>query len=364
MQLQCAGNRREDLNQGDRNIFIAPHWVVGAMSTAKWGGVKLRDVLKECGLDVDALALGEAMPPNGVKHVQLEGYDQDETGYTYGGSFPIEKAFDGLGDVILAYEMNGEPLPRDHGFPVRMIIPGHVGARQVKWLHKIRLSDKPSSKSYQCKSYRGFAPNITFESDLADWPPPRLDQAPIIHEQPVTSIVCHPPQNAILGAKGATDISLKGVAWSGGGRKIERVDVSVDGGNTWKAADLYKPIEQRYNRHWAWTQFHVTVVLPKEIKEKLEKGEVAELDITSKALDSAFNVQPETMAPYWNARGIAINHWYHVKVQLDPNKAKGTVTRQSPEEGFPNTPSGGTFDKTWGMGGWKVDPQHTGSEAS
>lgn len=92
------------------------------MSTAKWGGAKLRDVLRDCGLDVDAIALGEKMPPNGIKHLQLEGYDQDETGYTYGGSFPIEKAVDGLGEVILAYEMNGETLPRDHGYPVRYVL--------------------------------------------------------------------------------------------------------------------------------------------------------------------------------------------------------------------------------------------------
>jgi len=68
----------------------------------------LRDVLRECGLDVDAIALGEKMPPKGVKHLQLEGYDQDETGYTYGGSFPIEKAVDGLGEVILGTWLDSE----------------------------------------------------------------------------------------------------------------------------------------------------------------------------------------------------------------------------------------------------------------
>ena len=115
--LQCAGNRREDLHDKDHKIFISPHWVIGAMSTAKWGGARLRDVLKDCGLDVDAIAMGEVLPPHSVKHIQAEGYDHDETGYTYGGSFPIEKAVDGLGDVILAYEMNGEELPRDHGYP-------------------------------------------------------------------------------------------------------------------------------------------------------------------------------------------------------------------------------------------------------
>lgn len=254
--------------------------------------------------------------------------------------------------------MNGEDLPRDHGYPVRLIIPGHVGARQVKWLHKIKLSNTPSTKSYQCKSYLGFAPDITFEKDLAHWPPARLDQAPIIHEQPVTSFVCNPPQNAIIGMKGTTDFSFKGVAWSGGGRAIERVDVSIDGGKSWTASELYKPIEQKYNHAWAWTQFSKTIQLPEDVKEKLKRGEKAELDITSKALDSAFNVQPSHMAPYWNARGIAINHWYHVKVTLDPNLRKGEIIRCEIEDGFPNTPSGGHFDRKWAMGGWTLDPKH------
>mmetsp|Transcript_14143 Transcript_14143/g.27102 ORF Transcript_14143/g.27102 Transcript_14143/m.27102 type:complete len:656 (-) Transcript_14143:81-2048(-) len=355
--LQCAGNRREDLHDKDHKIFISPHWVIGAMSTAKWGGARLRDVLKDSGLDVDAIALGEVLPP--CKHIQAEGYDHDETGYTYGGSFPIEKAVDGLGDVILAYEMNGEELPRDHGYPVRLLIPGHVGARQVKWIHKLRLANTPSSKSYQCKSYLGFAPDITFEKDLAEWPPARLDQGPIIHEQPVTSFVCNPPQNSIIGAKNASDITLKGVAWSGGGRKIERVDVSLDGGKTFTAAELFKPIDQRYNHHWAWTQFYMTLALPEAVKEKLKRGEKVEMDVTSKALDSAFNVQPSVMAPYWNPRGIAINHWYHVKVTLDPSMEKGKIIHGDPDhEGFPNTPTGGHFDRQWGFSGFKLDPEH------
>jgi len=335
--LQCAGNRREDMHDNDHKIFIAPHWVVGAMSTAKWGGVKMRDVLEHCGLDVDGMALGKENPSD-IKHVQFEGYDTDETGLCYGGSIPIDKAVDGLGEAIFAFEMNGQPLPRDHGYPVRAIAPGHAGARQCKWLHKVILSDKESQKSWQQKSYRGFAPDITFEGDLADWPPPRLDQAPIVQEMPVQSLVCNPPQNSLLGMKGATDITVKGVAWSGGGRKIERVDVSIDGGKTWTAAELYKPIEQRRNRHWAWTQFNKTLPLPEEVRKRLERGEQVSLDITSKAMNSDFNVQvrpgntclhsvmlyanilisrtlqPEQMEPYWNARGVCINHWYHVKV--------------------------------------------------
>mmetsp|Transcript_30225 Transcript_30225/g.50206 ORF Transcript_30225/g.50206 Transcript_30225/m.50206 type:complete len:397 (-) Transcript_30225:86-1276(-) len=117
--LQCAGNRREDLHNEGMREFLAPHWVVGAISTAKWGGVKIRDVLKECGLDVDAMALGELEIP-GLDHVQFEAYDHDETGVHFGGSVRIAKVVDGLGDAILAYEMNDVPLPRDHGYPVRV----------------------------------------------------------------------------------------------------------------------------------------------------------------------------------------------------------------------------------------------------
>ena len=205
---------------------------------------------------------------------------------------------------------------------------------------------------------RGFAPDINFEEDLSHWPPPRLDQAPIVQEMPVQSLVCNPPQNAVLGGKGVTDITLKGVAWSGGGRKIERVDVSIDGGKNWTAAELYKPIEQRRNRHWAWTQFNMTLQLPEEVKSKLRRGQQVQLDICSKAMNSDFNVQPERMEPYWNARGVCINHWYHVKVTLDPNKDKDYIERENVPFEFGNTPTGGKFVKPWGLHGWTTDPEH------
>ena len=247
---------------------------------------------------------------------------------------------------------------RDHGFPVRVIAPGHAGARQCKWLHKVIVSDKESQKPWQQKSYRGFAPNINFEDDLAKWPPSRLDQAPIVQEMPVQSLVCNPPQNSVIGMRGATDITVNGVAWSGGGKKIERVDVSIDGGKTWAPAELYKPIEQRRNRHWAWTQYSITFPLPDEVKEKLDKGQQVSLDITSKAMNSDFNVQPEKMEPFWNARGVCINHWYHVKTTLDPKKPKSFTMHDKSQIEFHNTPSGGKFVKKWGAHGWTSDPNH------
>jgi hypothetical protein len=88
--------------------------------------------------------------------------------------------------------------------------------------------------------------------------------------------------------------------------------VVVEKFNESMAAELYKPIQQKWNRHWAGTQFYNTVELPEEMKKKLKNGEHVRLYITSKALNSDFNVQQERMEPYWNAHGIAINHWYHV----------------------------------------------------
>lgn len=207
-------------------------------------------------------------------------------------------------------------LPRDHGYPVRVILPGHAGCRQAKWVHKVILSNEESQTSWHQKSYRHFAPDINFEKDLAEWPPERLDQAPIAQMMPVQSIVCNPPQNTILGGKNATSVTVKGVAWAGNGSKIERVDLSIDGGKTWTAAELYKPIDQKWKRHWAWTQFYKTIDLSPEIQARLRRGEHVELDITSKALNAELNVQPEHMEPFWNSRGIGINHWYHVKVRF------------------------------------------------
>jgi len=355
--LQCAGNRREDLHNNEHQIFIAPHWVVGAISNAKWGGVKIRDVLQYCGMDVDAMSLGKLEDPK-IKHLQFESYDTDETGFCYGNSIPIESAVDALGEAMFAFEMNDEPLPRDHGFPVRVIAPGHVGNCQAKWLHKVIVSDKESSKPWKQKSYRGFAPDINFEEDLSHWPPKRLDQAPIALFQPVTSLVCNPPQNSLMGAKDLSEITVKGVAWSGGGRGIERVDVSIDGGKSWTAAELYKPVEQKMNRQWAWTQFSKTLKLPEEVRERLARGEQVSLDITSKAMNSDFNLQPETMEPYWNARGVCINHWYHVKTKLDPNREPNNIQHDNSEIEFANTPSGGKFAQPWDAHGFTTDPKH------
>jgi sulfite oxidase len=356
--LQCAGNRREDMHaieqpDGEAQVFISPHWVSGAVSNAKWGGVRLRDVLRECGVDVDAMALDNKKDPL-QRHVQWSSYDADETGNNYGSSIPIEKAIDPRGDVLLAWEMNGEPLPRDHGFPVRALVPGHAGARQAKWLAEVIIAEEESPRHWQQKAYRGFAPDVRFQKGLYKWKDIRLDQAPIVQEMPVQSLICHPENNSSIPGKNSDgsvvdSVKIRGVAWSGGGAGIARVDVSTDGGPNFSAAELYTPIEQEWRRKWAWYLFEKEFPLTEEQKRKIASGEKIELECVSKAADGAFNVQPERPEPYYNARGVAINNWYRVRVTIDPKIAMET---SDPNAQFGNTPTSGTFHQPWQGHGW------------
>lgn len=91
---------------------------------------------------------------------------------------------------------------------------------------------------------------------------------------------------------------------------IVRVDVSIDGGKNWQTAELINPTNQKPNRAWAWSLWQVNVAVPKSFEGKL--------DICCKATDSSFNVQPETLAPYWNLRGVLTNAWHHASVQISP----------------------------------------------
>eukprot|EP00941_MAST-03F_sp_MAST-3F-sp1_P006417 g6417.t1 len=376
--LQCAGNRQEDYVTPDRPLYVAPHWRCSAIGCARWVGVKVRDIFREAGLDVDGMALGNVSHPK-VKIVNFIGEDQDETGTPYAGVIPIEKVVNPFGDAILAYEMNGETLPRDHGFPIRLLAPGHAGCRNVKWVSKIMLTEAPSELDSGSKLDRHFAPDITFKNHIREGEDKlRLDQGPVIQTLPVQSVIAEPPDRSVL--SGQQDfVTVEGVAWSGGGRGVCRVEVSIDGGKTFEASELFSGpngiprttedwMEARPNgcgknpssancamrstpqsgmgSHWAWQQFQQKIPIPANVKEKLANGEKVQLEIVANAIDGDFNQQPEKMETTWNVLGICCNHQARVKVTLDPNK--------SPEEPVtaPKMPAGGDYV-------WPVDkPGH------
>ena len=216
--IQCAGNRRDEMN-GIKKVKGLT-WAEGAIGNAKWTGVKLRDVLLEAGFKDSEI--------NGSKQVQFEGLDVDVAKAPYGASVPLEKAMDPNRDVLIAFAMNGEDIPKDHGYPVRIIIPGVVGARQVKWLSKIIIADEESRCHWQRNDYKGFSPST-------DWDTVDFTTMPAIQDLPVQSAICEPANGTVLEA-GTEEFTVKGYAWSGGGRGIVRVDVSPDGG--WYQSNL------------------------------------------------------------------------------------------------------------------------------
>lgn len=218
----CAGNRRMDMNSMKQVMGLM--WGQNAISTAEWTGVKLKDILEYYKFDYKDEA---------IKHVQFEGLDQDISGANYGASIPKEKAISDNGDVLIAFEMNGKEIPLDHGYPVRIIVPGIIGARSVKWLKTISLSNEESKSLWQQKDYKLLSPQISNlqEADFSKVRP--------IQESPVQSAICEPVNGALIKKKNK-HFFVKGYAFSGGGNAIDSVLISINDGYTWKQANLRK----------------------------------------------------------------------------------------------------------------------------
>lgn len=260
--------------------------------------MKLRDVLKDAGLDVND-------PPEDAKHIQFAGAEG------YGASIPIHKACDSRGDVLLAFMMNGKDLPPDHGAPLRALgentdskliqaiahiewqiaVPGNVAARSVKWVSRISVSPEESTSQWQRRDYKLFGPNVGAN--------PNWDSAKAIQEMPVqsaiTSIEEHSPhtdaERAMLRNYGLEEdfVKISGYAYSGGGRAIQRVDISVDGGNSWRQATL-ESSPCKGSKSWSWTQWNTMV----------PRGYVGK-EIVVKAVDDAYNTQVRCNQWRWRA---------------------------------------------------------------
>lgn len=287
--IQCAGNRRSELNQVKQVKGL--NWGAGAIGTATWTGVKLVDVLKHVGVDFN--------DPK-IQHVHFEGLDKDHTSnVNYSVSVPAHKILDSKNEVLLAYEMNGSPLPPDHGFPIRVIVPGVVGARNVKWLGKIILSNEESSSHWQQNDYKSFSPSV-------DWNNVDFSKAPAVQETPVLSVICEPSNNSEVEIYDDI-LKVKGYAYSGGGRKIIRVDVSIDKGKTWKVATLKHDDNSSQYQSWSWALWEIDIPMEQKTNS---------VEIICKATDSSYNVQPETFQPIWNLRGLMGTAWHRVNVIL------------------------------------------------
>ena len=320
--LVCAGNRRKEQNQVRKSKGFS--WGPAGLSTALFTGVIMADVLET------------ARPKRNAKYVCLEGADKLPNGY-YGTSIKLNWVRDPNRGMMLAWKMNGEMLRPDHGKPLRAVIPGQIGGRSVKWLKKLILTDKPSENWYHiydnrvlpyvlsivllwtvdAKQLRTMVSPEVSANDPSWW----KDERYAIFELNVNSAIAYPAHDEQLCLLGAPkNYRIRGYAYAGGGRRVTRVEISLDKGNSWRLTNI-DYTEDRYREtseqdlfggtldmSWretcfCWCFWNIDIPVTELYASK---------DIVVRAMDEGMNVQPRDM--YWSVLGMMNNPWYRIVI--------------------------------------------------
>ena len=268
--LECAGSGRTGFSPLPRGT---PWPTTGGMSCSQWTGARLADVLRAAGVR------------QGAVHVAFTGADFGAlpTIPKVARSVPLEKAMER--HTLIAYGMNGGPLPKVHGFPLRVVVPSWAGSASVKWVARIEVLPAPLKGPYMDESYR--IPRDPVE------PGSKMPQDALMTEGwPVKSIITNPAPSARVAA--GKPMLVAGKAWAGE-RDISRVELSFDEGRTWRRAEL-NPAGDRY----AWRTFSLAYTPPRS----------GYTTVLARATDDAGNMQP-AVAP-WNPLGYFWNGWHRV----------------------------------------------------
>ncbi|KAI5201802.1 hypothetical protein E4T39_05045 [Aureobasidium subglaciale] len=302
--LACDGNRRKELNMVKRSKGF--NWGAGAISNAFWKGALLSDVLKAAGVDYPTNGSGKR------RWVNFAGADEPSEG-TYETCIPYEYAMDPVNDVLLAYEMNDVKLPPDHGYPLRCIIPGYVGGRQVKWLSKIWISEKENDSHYHIWDNR-VLPSFVTEKDgeFAETLFRHPDTA--CNEQNLNSVIAKPGHGErieLSDVKKGHTYRIAGYAYDGGGHEVQRVEVSLDNGATWLYCIRQFPEApvRHGHKYWTWIHWYIDVELAHLLRSP---------SIIVRCFNVFKNTQPEIGS--WNVMGMMNNGWYKVKPEIAEGK--------------------------------------------
>jgi DMSO/TMAO reductase YedYZ molybdopterin-dependent catalytic subunit len=255
--LECSGNSRSLLSQK----ASGNPWTIGGVGNAVWGGVRLSDVLEKAGLQKNA------------GHVGFEGFDKPlgKAGIKFIRSIPLAKAMD---STLLVYEMNGQPLPLEHGYPLRSLALGWTGANCIKWLKKIMVLEQPFEGFFMDKVYRVFQKGEDPKS------------GEVVKDLQIKSIIVEPEKDQTLSVG---VVPVRGAAYAGEAG-IEKVEVSVDQGATWDPAGLIGPDQPFAWRHWEY------------LWEATAGGDYT---IMARATDTDGRRQPDTA--HWNVLGYGNN---------------------------------------------------------
>jgi sulfite oxidase len=239
--------------------------------------VCLRDVLHAAGVR------------EGARHVEFVGLDQVERHgrqFGFGGSIDLAKA----DDVILAHELNGKALPAVHGFPLRAVVPGWIGARSVKWLGRITLLNEPSSNYFQARAYR-------FLREVNPQDPRDVSGGTALTEVPLNSVILHPEPSQVVPAG---RVRVSGWAIGSGGRALTAVQLSSNGGTDWTPAHVVTASAGR-----TWSYWEVTL--------DLVPGRYS---LVVRAADTTGIPQPSSIDATWNVKGYNNNAWHRVTAEV------------------------------------------------
>ncbi len=258
---ECAGNDRLTM----RPLPTGEPWSFGAVSTAEWRGVLLRDVLERADVDSDVQEIVVTGADSGVRD-DAHGDDASRP-VTFARSLPAADAMSG--DALLATSMNGTPLTAAHGAPVRLVVPGWYGMASVKWVSAITAVREP---------FVGYFQQHRYVYDERDGISP-------VTRMRVKSIITSPTDAARCGR----DLTVRGWAWSGSGG-ITRVQIGADGGDTWQDAVIGTPASR-----YAWTPFEAVVHAPC----------AGRFSLRSRATDATGATQPDVIS--WNRLGYGNN---------------------------------------------------------
>jgi DMSO/TMAO reductase YedYZ molybdopterin-dependent catalytic subunit len=312
--MECAGNGRGQHRPETGSV----QWGFEAAATAVWTGAPVGSVLRAHGVDSDG---GESTDSRWLTAVGGDPSDGDDV---FARSIPLSKAFD---DCVLAYEMNGDPLPREHGFPVRLVVPGWYGVNNVKWVDELRVTDsmvtegsldRPGEHAYwQQVAYRlhprGVEPEENESVEEVDtWA--QLQGAvehPYTFDENVKSVIGTPDGGSPVTA--GERVEVRGVAWAGDDR-VDRVEVSTDGGETWADAELFGP---DYAGAWRLFRYdwrpdpgeHELLSRATDERERRQPARISDPDAWRDALaDDAFP---------WNEGGYAANAYLPNGVEVE-----------------------------------------------
>jgi DMSO/TMAO reductase YedYZ molybdopterin-dependent catalytic subunit len=269
--LECAGNGRALM----RDRAISQPWLVEAVSTASWTGARLQDVLTQAGVRDGAVELLFRGADEGIQGEEVQFYER---------SLSLADALHD--DVLLAYEMNGRPLPPQHGYPLRLIVPGWYGMTSVKWLTQIEVLDHAFEGYQMVHSYR-----YSQSEDEAG------EAVNLIRVRALMVPPGIPDFMTRTRLLGAGPVRLEGRAWAGR-RAISRVEVSADGGQSWLEAALQEPASPY--AWWSWTCDW--------------QARPGRYELWVRATDAAGAVQP---IEQWNYYGMGNNMVQRVEVIVE-----------------------------------------------